>query len=394
MAKTHALLSASGAARWLECTPSARLEEQFPASSSEYAKEGTLAHALGELQTRFLLNEISEGEFANTKDALLRTEDGQKFFNAEMDEHARSYAALVKARLDVAKDACSDAFCELEVKVDFSKWVPGGFGTADCVIIADDTMEIIDLKYGKGYKVEAEGNPQMRLYALGALTAYEDLFDIKKVRMMIFQPRLSNAPSDEITVKELLSWGKTVVKPRAKLADKGEGEYKPSEETCKFCRAKAQCKARAEQNLKLFDESPDLYTITVEEAGQILEKAKDIKAWLKDLEDLVFNSLLQGDPVPGWKLVQGRSNRQLPAEDKVVELMTAAGYDESLLYERHLLTLTELEKSFGKKTVGDILGSFITKPEGKPALAPETDPRKSWSSTEAVLKAFDEESTS
>lgn len=391
MPEKHALLSASGAARWLECTPSARLEEKFPDNTTEYAREGTLAHALGELTAEYFLNEITENDYENTRDHILRTEEGTKFYTPEMQEHAADYAALVKARLAVARETCSDAFCELEVRVDFSRWVPDGFGTADCVIIADDTMEIIDLKYGKGYKVEAEGNPQMRLYALGALVAYEDLFDIKKVRMMIFQPRLNSAPFDEISVKDLIAWATDYVKPRAQLALKGEGEFRPSEETCKFCRARAQCQARAKKNLKLFDDSPDLDTITVDEAGRILEKAKDIKAWLKDLEDLVFNTLKAGYPVKGWKLVHGRSNRQLPAEDKVVELMTKAGYDESLLYERSLLTLTELEKSFGKKAVNEILGEFITKPEGKPALAPETDPRAPWSSTDAILKAFDED---
>lgn len=390
MAKGHALLSASGAARWLACPPSARLEEQFPASSSEYAEEGTLAHGLAEITTEYFLNWITEDEYENLRDGLLRTPEGTKYYTPEMQEHAADYAALVKARLSVVRETCPDAFCELEVKVDFSRWVPDGFGTADCVIIADGTMEIIDFKYGKGYKVEAEGNAQMRLYALGALVAYEDLYDIKKVRMMIFQPRINNAPSDEITTRKLVRWASEYVKPRAQLAMKGEGKFDPSDETCKFCRAKAKCRARADKNLELFDESPDPALITLDEAGQILEKAKDIKAWLKDLEDLVFESLKAGAAVPGWKLVAGRSNRQLPPEDKVVELMTKAGYDESLLYDRHLLTLTDLERSFGKKAVGEILGDFITKPEGKPTLAPESDPRKPWSSTEEILKAFDE----
>lgn len=391
MPEKHALLSASGAARWLECTPSARLEEKFPDNTTEYAREGTLAHALGELTAEYFLNEITENDYENTRDHILRTPEGTKYYTPEMQEHAADYAALVKARLDVAKETCPDAFCELEVRVDFSRWVPDGFGTADCVIIADDTMEIIDLKYGKGYKVEAEGNAQMQLYALGALVAYEDLFDIKKVRMMIFQPRINSAPSDEIPVQDLITWATNYVKPRAQLAIKGEGEFNPSEETCKFCKAKAQCKARADKNLELFDKNPDPEFLTVEEAGKILEKAKDMKAWLKDIEELVFGTLLNGKTVPGWKLVQGRRVRQLPAEEKVVELMTKAGYDESLLYERSLLTLTELEKSFGKKAVNEILGDFITKPEGKPALAPETDPRAPWSSTDAIMKAFDED---
>lgn len=371
MAK-HALLSASGAHRWLECTPSAQLELQFPQSTSEYAEEGTAAHELCELTARYWLGEISEAEYENQRDELAKG----KYYNAEMQECANDYAKFVAEKTAAARETCEDAFTALEVRVDFSKYVKDGFGTGDCIIVSDNVLEIIDFKYGKGVRVEAAGNPQMKLYALGAYLEYNTLFDIDSVRMTIFQPRLSGVQSsDEITVKELLEWAEKYVKPRAKLAYKGEGEFAPSEEVCKFCRAKAQCKARADKNLKLFDEAPDILLLTPEDAGKILEQAGDIQSWLADLESLVSSTLLAGQPVEGWKMVEGRSNRRFTDELKVVAAMKAAGYDESLLYERKLITLTQMEKDFGKKAVAETLGELIVKPQGKPTLAPAKDKR-------------------
>ena len=383
----HALLSASGASRWLACTPSAKLERQFPESTSEYAAEGTAAHELSELTTRYFLGAISELEFENARDKLSKG----PYYNAEMQEYANDYARFVLDKFNAAREHTPDALIELEVKVDFSKWVKSGFGTGDCIIIADDVLEIVDLKYGKGHRVEAVGNPQMRLYALGALLKYDMLYDFKTVRMTIYQPRLSGTQSsDEITVEELLEWAENYVKPRAKMAYAGKGEFAPSEETCKFCRAKAQCRARAEHNLKLFDEAPDVLLISPEEAGAILEKAADIQSWLSDLENFVSSTLLSGESVTGWKLVEGRSNRKFADELKVVEAMKNAGYDETLLYERKLITLTQMEKDFGKKAVAEVLKDLIYKPQGKPTLAPEKDKRPEFKPEESVLKAFDD----
>lgn len=391
MPKGHALLSASGAAKWLSCPPSARLEEKFPNESSEYAREGTVAHALAEISARYNLNDISKKEFNAQKKKLLATEDGKKFYNEEMQEHAKDYAELIYGKLQEAKERSKDAFAELEVKVDFSKWVPEGFGTGDCVIVADDWLEIVDLKYGKGHRVEAVGNPQMRLYALGAIEYYGTLYDIKNVRMTIYQPRLSGVQSsDEITVEELLEWAENTVKPTAALAFNGEGEFAPSEEACKFCRAKETCKARYEKNLALFDEAEDPLLITVEDAAAVLEKAADIRAWLTDLENLVQSTLLSGEPVAGWKIVEGRSNRKFADELKVAEAMKEAGYDEAVLYEKKLITLTQMEKDFGKKAVAKVLGPLIIKPQGKPTLAPESDKRPAFQPDEAILAAFDE----
>lgn len=385
MAK-HALLSASGAHRWLECTPSAQLELQFPQSTSEYAEEGTAAHELCELTARYWLGEISEAEYENQRDELAKG----KYYNAEMQECANDYAKFVAEKTVAARETCEDAFTALEVRVDFSKYVKDGFGTGDCIIVSDNVLEIIDFKYGKGVRVEAAGNPQMKLYALGAYLEYNTLFDIDSVRMTIFQPRLSGVQSsDEITVKELLEWAEKYVKPRAKLAYKGEGEFAPSEEVCKFCRAKAQCKARADKNLKLFDEAPDILLLTPEDAGKILEQAGDIQSWLADLESLVSSTLLAGQPVEGWKMVEGRSNRRFTDELKVVAAMKAAGYDESLLYERKLITLTQMEKDFGKKAVAETLGELIVKPQGKPTLAPAKDKRPEFRLEEQLLAEFD-----
>jgi len=385
MAK-HALLSASGAHRWLECTPSAQLELQFPQSTSEYAEEGTAAHELCELTARYWLGEISEAEYENQRDELAKG----KYYNAEMQECANDYAKFVAEKTAAARETCEDAFTALEVRVDFSKYVKDGFGTGDCIIVSDNVLEIIDFKYGKGVRVEAAGNPQMKLYALGAYLEYNTLFDIDSVRMTIFQPRLSGVQSsDEITVKELLEWAEKYVKPRAKLAYKGEGEFAPSEEVCKFCRAKAQCKARADKNLELFDEAPDVLLLTPEDAGKILEQAGDIQSWLADLESLVSSTLLAGQPVEGWKMVEGRSNRRFTDELKVVAAMKAAGYDESLLYERKLITLTQMEKDFGKKAVAETLGELIVKPQGKPTLAPAKDKRPEFRLEEQLLAEFD-----
>ena len=384
----HALLSASGSSRWLECPPSAHLELQFPKKSSSYADEGTAAHELCELAARYWLGEITETEYENKLAELAKG----KYYSAEMQECAVDYGCFISETVKATRENCPDAIAELEVKnLDFSDWAPEGFGTGDCIIVADDLLEIIDFKYGKGVRVEAENNPQMRLYALGAIKLYGELYDIKRDRMSIIQPRINREPrTDEITVAELLDWAENYVKPRAALAFAGEGEFNPSEKTCKFCRAKEQCKARYDKNLDLFDAAPDTLLITADEAGAILEKAADIKAWLKDLENLVMTRLFEGESVEGWKLVEGRSNRKFTDELAVAEAMKAAGYDEALLYERSLIGITAMEKAFGKKVVGEVLKDLIYKPQGKPTLAPASDKRAEFKPEEMVLDAFDD----
>lgn len=387
MPKTHGTLPASSSGRWLACTPSAMLEKQFPEEVSPYAEEGTAAHEVAEKAARFFLGELTEDEFNTWKKQF---SEESSYYNQEMLEAATGYAQLVFQKYRSLKSHCPDALVELETRLDFSKWVKQGFGTGDCVIIADGGLEIVDFKYGKGHRVSAEGNSQMRLYALGALAAYEDFYDVHTVTMTIYQPRLSSGESQEtMTVKDLQQWAKEVVVPRAKLAYKGEGEFAPSEETCKFCKAKAVCRARAQMNMAVFDEAPDPTLLSLAEASELLAKASDIKAWLGDLEELVFSSLMKGETAPGWKIVEGRSVRKLGSEDDVVKAMTDAGYDESLLYERKLLTLTQMEKDFGKKTIDGILKDLIVKPQGKPSLAPESDPRPAIDPESVTLSDFD-----
>lgn len=386
MAK-HAILSASGAHRWLACTPSAKLELSFPASTSSYAEEGTLAHSVAELTARYFLGQIDETTFEN--DLAVFAKD--KYYTEEMRECAVAYAELIVKRLAEAKETCPDPVVILETRLDFSKWVPGGFGTGDCVIIAEPVLDVIDFKYGKGHRVDAHDNPQMQLYGLGALNQFGDLYDIDTIRMTIFQPRLSGIQdSDEKSAKDLMTWAQKYVKPRAKLADKGEGDFAPSEDVCRFCRAKNQCRARTEQNLSLFDDSPDPLLITPEEAGEILQKASDIEVWLKDLRELVSSALTAGETVTGWKMVEGRSNRKFADEAKVVEALKAAGYDEAMLYERKLITLTQMERDFGKKAIAEVLKDLIVKPQGAPTLAPEKDKRPAYRFEEQVLAAFDQ----
>lgn len=389
MPEAHALLSASGAHRWLACTPSARLEEFFEAKTSTYAEEGTAAHALAELVALYWTQQITEDEYEERLTELQKN----KWYTEDMLEDCIAYAKLICDKWNALKEKTGDAVVLLEAQIKYDKWAPGGFGTADCLILADGYLEVLDFKYGKGKRVDAFENPQMRMYTLGAYNTYGLVYDVEHITMTIFQPRLSGGlSSDEITIDEILKWGETYVKPRAELAFAGKGEFNPSSETCKFCRAKETCRARAEENLKQFDEAPDVFLLTVEEAGQLLEKAADIESWLSDLKNFVQSSLLEGVTIPGWKIVEGRSNRRYSDEAAVAQAMIAAGYAEAALYKpKELITLTQMEKDFGKKNVAKVLGELIIKPTGKPTLAPESDKRPEFKPEEQILKAFDEE---
>lgn len=389
MPKKHAVLSASGAHRWLECTPSARLEELFPPETSEYAEEGTVAHSLAEIAALYRTDQISLDQYNERLTQIKKN----KWCTLDMIEDCWAYADLVYEKWNRLKEETGDATALIETRVNFQKWVPGGFGTADCIILADGQLEVIDFKYGKGKRVNAYRNPQMRLYTLGAYGMHGMIYEVEHITMTIFQPRITNGvSSEEITIDELLNWGETYVKPRAKLAYDGEGEFHPSADTCRFCRAKATCRARAEENMKAFSDGPDVFLLTVEEAGALLEKAGDIEAWLGDLKKYVEGSLMEGVKVPGWKLVEGRSVRRYADTAAVVKAMIGAGYDEALLYKpKELITLTQMEKDFGKKNVAEVLGDLIIKPAGAPTIAPESDNRPEYNPTEAIINKFEEE---
>lgn len=393
MPDVHAkTFTASGSHRWLICTASADLEKDYPNEASEYALEGTVAHLVAEFAAKYKLGELTEKQYQRKLKSIANSPAGKQFFNEEMREHAEKYGNLIKGTLDEELFICPDAFCQLEVKVDYSRWAPGGFGTSDCVIISDGTLEVIDYKYGKGVRVWAENNSQMRLYALGAYEKYKDLFDFDVIQMTIFQPRLSSWPSVErISLNTLLEWADEVVKPAAEQIISGQTSFVPSESTCQFCKARADCRARYKANLDLFEENNPADKITPEEAGKVLARAKDIKNWLADLEKKVFATIMAGGTVEGWKLVEGRSNRHFTSEDDVVAAMKAEGYDEALLYERKLIPLTQFEACFGKSTVQEILGQYIVKSKGSPTLAPASDKREAWTPEAAALAVFDKE---
>lgn len=385
--KGHAKLSPSAAHRWLHCTASPTLEAQYEATTSEYAAEGTFAHGLAELYTSNALGLITKRVYT----ARLNKMKKDDFFNQEMVDAADDYAMYIKERLLKVQETCPDAFAELEVKLDLTDFIPEGFGTADCIIIAEPEMYVIDFKYGKGVKVEAEGNPQMEIYALGALAKYGDLYDIRKVNMTIIQPRLGGISEYQMDTGALRAWASIHIIPLAKEAYEGPGRFDPSEETCRFCRAKQDCKARADYYVALFDDSPNSEFLTPEEAGKILQEAAGMKDWLKDLEAKVTGCLFQGTPVRGWKLVAGRSNRAFTDENEVVSVLKAeTSLTEDQIWTKKLAGITQYEKLLGKKTFNELLGEYVVKPEGKPTLAPADDKRPEIFPADSIINAFNE----
>ena len=386
----HALLSASSAARWLNCTAAPRFEEQFPENTSEYAEEGRLAHAICELKVlKKFTSSLPPRSYALRLGKLKK----DPLYCDEMDKTSDSY---IEHLTECAMTYDSAPYVAAEVRVDFSDYVPEGFGTCDCVMIGGDTLTITDYKHGKGVPVSAEGNPQMSLYALGALKKYTPVYGdtIQKVRMNIDQPRVNDELSSwTITVSELRSWGDRI-RPIAVKAYAGLGNFKPGEH-CRFCRGKAQCKARADINTALEEfkdriperregmESSQNNVLTFDQIGDLLARGKDLVSWYKDLEEFALGAILKGENIPGWKAVEGRSVRAFSDQDAAIAAVIAAGYDESLVYDRKPKTLTELEKLMGKTEFVKALGSFIIKPPGKPTLAPLSDKREPYNTAAA-----------
>ncbi len=367
----HALLSASSAYRWLACTAAPRFEAQFPERTSEYAEEGRLAHSVCELYARRKLLLLSDRAF-DMRLAELR-EDPR--WSDEMLQTAETYACYLAEK---AASYPTTPYVALEIRVDLSDYIPEGFGTCDCAMIGDGALHITDYKHGKGVPVSATGNPQMRLYALGALKAFAPVYGgvISGVSMGICQPRLSEAVEEErMTVEELREWGESI-KPVAREAYDGPGRFCPGEH-CRFCRGKSQCRARAEQNMALEDFRGVPLSDT--EIGELLERGKDLVQWYADLQTYASDTLLAGGEIPGWKLVAGRSNRAFADTDAAYQTLLTAGYDEALLYDRKPKTLSELEKMLGKKKFADLLGKQVVKPQGKPTLVPMSDKREPYS---------------
>jgi len=365
---SHALLNASGASRWLNCPPSARLEEQFPDSTSEAAAEGTLAHALGELKLQKYFTPMSKAMYTKRHNKIIK----DPLYTKEMENYTDEYLDYVKGAVLSFKSA---PHVVIEKKVDYSNYAPEGFGTADCIIVGENTLYVIDLKYGKGVPVYSNKNFQMRLYGLGAMREYSLFYDIKNVNMVIIQPRLDNVSLSEMEAPVLLNWATAFVKPLADLAFAGAGIF-TSGDHCRFCRAKAQCRERSENNLLLEEfkmAKPPL--ITNKEVGEILLKARDLAKWAKDLEDFALSACLRGEDVLGWKAVEGRSNRCFTDIDAAFKKLIADGVKEEILYIRKPITLTETEKLIGKKEFTESMADFVIKPPGKPALAIATDKR-------------------
>lgn len=375
--RAHAILSASGAHKWLVCTPSARLEEKYPNRTSEYMAEGTLAHAIAEFKVRsYFLEPITKSTYTRRINKFRK----EQYFNAEMLNTTDTYLEFVKG---IAMSTQHKPFVAVEMQVDYSEWVPEGFGTADCILISGDTLHVIDYKHGKGVKVEAEENPQMKLYALGAYNKYKLFYAIQNVEMHIIQPRIDNISSYKIALKDLLAWAENTVKPQAQKAWAGVGEFVQGEH-CRFCKVK-NCEFRAKQNMKVVEEIQKISgTLAPGEIGEILTKTDGIEQWIKDLKGYALEQILEGVNIPGWKAVEGKSNRKIVDIDKAFEILEANGYDQAILYEKKPLSLTALEKVVGKKQLTDAIGDYIEKPKGAPTLAKETDKRANYKKSSAV----------
>lgn len=357
----HAVLSASGAHRWLNCLPSARLELEFVNNESSAAAEGTAAHALCEHKLKKALH--------------MRSKRPVSVYNSdEMEEHSDAYVEFVMEQLELAKQSCTDPLILIEQRLDFSCYVPQGFGTGDCIIIADKKLHIIDFKYGMGVLVDAVDNPQMKLYALGALEIYDSLYDIEEVFMTIFQPRRENVSTWTIRVEDLKDWAEKELKPKAKKAYDGEGEYLPGE-WCTFCRAAVKCRARAEEKLKLAQSEFKLPPLlTDSEIEEVLSKLSDLTKWANEIIAYATDAAVNhGKEWHGFKVVEGRSVRKYKDEDAVAEVAKANGYKD--IFRQSLITLTEMERLMGKSKFEKILGDLIYKPPGKPTLVPLSDKR-------------------
>lgn len=386
MPSSHARLSASAASRWLNCPGSIKLAEELhlPNTSSSYADEGTMAHAVAEWKVQ---NAQSGPKFKQA----LKVWEQSEYWCGEMDEATNSYADEVnRIYLGLLNEDASTVKM-VEQRIDLTPWIPDGFGTSDAVVIGAGEIHVIDLKYGKGVKVEAPGNPQLRLYGLGSAHLFGDLYDFDTVVLHIIQPRLDHISEERIELSDLYDWGETVVKPAAEEAAKGS-DRQSCGDWCRFCPAKAVCRARADENLALarfdFAKPPAL---TKEEIAEVLGQIDALTSWAKDVSDYALEQALAGEHFDGWKLVEGRANRKYADEGKVAEVLTRAGYDEAMLYERKLLTITAMEKLVGKKNFSTLLEGnmgLVVKPAGKPVLVPASDKREELNTAKAAADDF------
>ena len=371
--RSHARLNASSSHRWMMCPPSVKLSEQFADKPSLYAEEGTFLHELCELKLHRYLGdmapELIEEQYAEHRD--------NDFYSDEAESVTDEYVAFCIETIEAVRLSCPDPLIMVEHRLDYSEYVPDGFGTGDLVIVADGVIEVIDFKGGRGVRVDANRNSQLMLYGLGALLEFDPLYDIHTVRMTIVQPRLSNTSTYEITAQELIRWAETEVRPKALLAYEGAGEFCAGE-WCRFCKARYTCRKRSEYHMRLAEHDfrqPDL--LSDEEIADILPVADSLNSWVQDLLAYATQAAVNGKSWPGYKLVAGRTVRKYTSEAEVIKAATEAGYTD--IYKTTLLGVGDLEKRMGRKRFGEVLGKFIVKPAGAPTLVPETDSRKPYS---------------
>lgn len=383
--RPHALLSASGSSRWINCTPSAKLEEKYgKQTTSVYAQEGTLAHEISELYIKHdILKNLDDSEFSYQLETLMEN----RLFNEEMLNVIPIYVDYCASEYNSAKSQSSEAIMEIEQKLDLTEYVPESFGTADCIIISDGTIEVIDLKYGKGVPVYADANRQLMLYGLGALRKFDVMYDIQNIKLTIIQPRINNISTWQISVKDLMHWAETELKPAAKLAFEGKGEIKAGS-WCKFCSVKNQCKALAEQQLEIAKyefKKPEF--LSDDEISDILKRAHKFIEWINSIEEYAQAEAYNGNKVwPGFKVVEGISRRKWVDEEKVIDTLYSRfpELSDDQIFDTKLVSISQIEKLLGKKVVQEKLNDVIIKPQGKPTLVPDTDKRPSIGIEDAI----------
>lgn len=381
--RAHAKLSASGASRWATCPGSVQMEDGIPDKESVYAQEGTLAHEMSELKLKHYLDPKGFGK--RKLNAAIKKLKENELYQAEMESYTDTYVDFIKEK---ALSFPSNPYIEIEKRVDFSRWVDGGFGTCDCVLIHGSTLSIIDLKYGKGVPVSSEQNEQLILYALGAYDAFNLIYNLDKIELNIVQPRINNFSTWEISLTELLLWG-DYFKVQAEKALGGNGELVPSAKACKFCKARDICTARAENNLSLESEiklKPN--EIPKDKLYEYISRGEDIAKWVADLKAYALDMCLKGEDVKGLKAVAGRTSRSWTNQDEAINKLIEGGIDEAIIYDKVPLTLAKLEKALGKQQFTTLVGDMVVTSEGKPTLVFENDKRPAITNTVNATSIF------
>lgn len=381
--RAHAKLSASGASRWATCPGSVQMEDGIPDKESVYAQEGTLAHEMSELKLKHYLDPKGFGK-RKLNTAIKKLKENE-LYQAEMESYTDTYVDFIKEK---ALSFPSNPYIEIEKRVDFSRWVDGGFGTCDCVLIHGSTLSIIDLKYGKGVPVSSEQNEQLILYALGAYDAFNLIYNLDKIELNIVQPRINNFSTWEISLTELLLWG-DYFKVQAEKALGGNGELVPSAKACKFCKARDICTARAENNLSLESEiklKPN--EIPKDKLYEYISRGEDIAKWVADLKAYALDMCLKGEDVKGLKAVAGRTSRSWTNQDEAINKLIEGGIDEAIIYDKVPLTLAKLEKALGKQQFTTLVGDMVVTSEGKPTLVFENDKRPAITNTVNATSIF------